>query len=228
MTYWYEVSCGKQLMAEFNTIAPNRDHASDGTIGDTAHQQENSDHNPDSKGAVRAIDVDNDLHEPGLDFETVVQFILERCRNGSETRITYIIYNRRIWEQDNGWRQRPYNGTSPHTEHGHFSFSHNDKVSNNTRSFRLDLIPVALTSADKEWITGQIGAAYLDTNKATGQSETVVGNRVLSQGIPDGTLPGTPQTPGYMVIQHMCELLLSIKDAVATIENTLDGMSSGE
>jgi len=209
-------------MAEFNEIAPYRDHASDGTIGDKAHQQETSDHNPDSEGAVRAIDVDNDLYEPGLDFETVVQFLLTRCRSGAEKRITYIIYNRRIWEQDNGWKERAYHGASPHTEHGHFSFSHSDKLSNSTASFRLDLIPVALTPADKTWITNQINAVYADTNKSPSLMETIVGNRVLSQNIPDGTKADQPQTSAYIVLRNMGQMLLALKTAVAELENGME------
>ena len=35
--------------------------------------------------------------------------------------LMYLIWNRRIWTQWNGWR--PYGGSSPHTDHVHFSFS---------------------------------------------------------------------------------------------------------
>jgi hypothetical protein len=169
MAGWILIACLKQLFAEFDRIAPNRDHASDGSIGDTAHQHEVSDHNPDETGSVpihdadrinevHAIDVDNDFNEPGLDMEAVVQFLLARCRSGAETRLRYIIYNRRIWEASNGWRLRAYTGVSPHTEHAHFSASYDTPLEASTVSWHLEDIPVALTADDKKWISAQIAA----------------------------------------------------------------------
>jgi hypothetical protein len=169
MADWILIACLKQLFAEFDAIAPHRDHASDGSIGDTAHQHEVSDHNPDETGSVpihdadhinevHAIDVDSDLREPGLNMETVVQFLLTRCRNGSEKRLRYIIYNRRIWEAGNGWKQRAYTGASAHTEHAHFSASYTTAREASTASWHLEDIPVALTPADKKWITDQFAA----------------------------------------------------------------------
>jgi hypothetical protein len=148
------VPCGVRLRSDFNAIAPGRDKASDGWIGDTAHQQETSDHNDDETGRVpirdadkvhevHAIDVDDDLRESDLTMEKVVQFLLGRCRSGAETRLRYIIYNRRIWEASNGWRQRAYTGPSPHTEHAHFSFSYDTAREASTASWHLEDIPVA-------------------------------------------------------------------------------------
>ena len=170
MAVWILVACLKRLFAEFDAIAPHRDHASDGSIGDTAHQHEVSDHNPDETGSVpihdadhtnevHAIDVDVDLREPGLSMETVVQFLLARCRNGAEKRLRYIIYNRRIWEADNGWKQRAYTGASAHTEHAHFSASYDTGREASTASWHLEDIPVALTADDKKWISQQINSA---------------------------------------------------------------------
>lgn len=167
MSSWILVACLKQLFAEFDAIAPGRGHASDGSIGDTAHQHEVSDHNPDETGSVpihdadhinevHAIDVDVDLRGSDLTMEKVVQFVLGRCRSGAETRLRYIIYNRRIWEADNGWRQRAYTGASAHTEHAHFSASYDTAREASTASWHLEDIPVALTDADKQWITSEV------------------------------------------------------------------------
>lgn len=167
MSSWILVACLKQLFAEFDAIAPGRGHASDGSIGDTAHQHEVSDHNPDETGSVpihdadhinevHAIDVDVDLRESDLTMEKVVQFVLARCRSGAETRLRYIIYNRRIWEADNGWKQRAYTGASAHTEHAHFSASYDTAREASTASWHLEEIPVALTAADKQWILGAV------------------------------------------------------------------------
>jgi len=161
---WILIPALNALFMAFNRVAPARDKRSDGSIGDTAHQHEVSDHNPDETGSVpihdkdrvnevHAIDVDADLRESDLTMEKVVQFLLGRCRSGAETRLRYIIYNRRIWEASNGWRQRAYTGPSAHTEHAHFSASYDTAKEAATASWHLEDIPVALTEADKKWIS---------------------------------------------------------------------------
>src|SRR5690349_24351285 len=123
MASWELVPCLVQLRTELNNRCPNRDKNSDGTIGDKRHQLSVSDHNDDevgrvpirdadSKHEVHAFDADDDLRTPNLTMEMVVQHILRRCRSGAEKRLRYIIYNRRIWEASNSWRQRAYSGAS--------------------------------------------------------------------------------------------------------------------
>ena len=169
MSSWVLIPCLKALFAAFDRIAPERDTTSDGSIGDEAHEQEVSDHNPDETGSVpihdadkvnevHAIDVDNDLRESDLTMEKVVQFLLGRCRSGAEKRLRYIIYNRRIWSASSGWVQKTYTGPSAHTEHAHFSASYTSNLEASTASWHLEDIPVALTAADKTWISQQIAA----------------------------------------------------------------------
>ena len=145
MADWVLIPCLKALFADFDRIAPSRDHASDGSIGDAAHQHEVSDHNPDETGSVpihdadhinevHAIDVDDDLRESDLTMEKCVQFLLARCRSGAEKRLRYIIYNRRIWSASSGWVQKTYTGASPHTEHAHFSASYTTNLEASTAS----------------------------------------------------------------------------------------------
>jgi hypothetical protein len=178
MADWVLVACLKTLMAEFNRIAPGRSHASDGSIGDKAHEEEVSDHNPDETGSVpihdadhinevHAIDVDVDLREPGLTMETVVQFVLARCRSGKENRLRYIIYNRRIWEADNEWRQRAYTGASAHTEHAHFSCSYDTVKEASTASWHLEEIPVTLDPEDIDKIAQAVWGYMLDRPEST-------------------------------------------------------------
>ncbi|GIE75784.1 hypothetical protein Aph02nite_17340 [Actinoplanes philippinensis] len=149
MASWILVPCLDCLRDELNLIAPNRDKTTDGTIGDAAHQQHVSDHNDDevgkvpirdadSKHEVHAVDLDADLRTPGLTMEMVVQHIVARCRSGAEKRLRYVIYNRRIWEASNGWKQRDYDGDSPHTEHAHFSASYETAHEASTASWGLD------------------------------------------------------------------------------------------
>jgi hypothetical protein len=158
MAAWTLVPCLAALRAEFNRIAPNRDRASDGSIGDPAHADSTSDHNPDETGRVpirdadrvnevHAIDVDVDLRVPGLSMERVVQFVLGRCRSGAERRLRYIIFDRRIWLSASGWKQEPYGGSNPHDKHAHFSASYTASREADTSSWHLEDL-VALSAAE--------------------------------------------------------------------------------
>jgi hypothetical protein len=152
MSDWILVPCLVQLRTEFNTIAPTRDKASDGSVGDADHADSTSDHNPDETGhvpiedadslnEVHAIDVDKDLKVSGLSMEECVQHILARCRAGTEKLLRYIIFNGRIWEASNGWKQRTYTGSNPHDKHAHFSASYETSLEANKASWHLsDLI----------------------------------------------------------------------------------------
>ncbi|MFG3710873.1 peptidoglycan-binding protein [Micromonospora sp. NPDC047730] len=129
---WVLVAWAEQFRSELNAIAPKRDKASDGSIGDQAHQGSRSGHNPDETGRaersdadrineVRAIDVDKDLRVTGLTAEMIVAYLVGRCRAGRERRLIYIIFNRTIWSASTGWQARRYTGSNPHDRHIHLS-----------------------------------------------------------------------------------------------------------
>jgi hypothetical protein len=219
---WVLIPSLKSLFAAFDKIAPSRDHTSDGSIGDTAHQDEVSDHNPDETGnvpiydadhinEVHAIDVDTELRESDLTMEKVVQFLLGRCRSGAEKRLRYMIYNRRIWEASNGWRERQYTGPSPHTEHAHFSGSYDTNLEASTASWHLEDIPVALTDADKTWITNTVNnlvkpAALTGADgKPDGTYSTQVGHYAWSQGIPSPFEPDGGRVPAYDLLEEVAK-----------------------
>lgn len=216
------VPCLRKLWDEFDEIAPNRDRRSDGWIGDAAHAGNSSDHNPDETGKVpirdadrlnevHALDTDKDLNVPGLDMERVVQFLLTRCRTGTERRLRYIIWNRRIWEASNGWRQRTYTGANAHDQHGHFSASYDTALEASKASWRLEDIPVALTEADRALVRDaqqSAAAAATAANRAAAAAEKAVAAvaalttpRPLNG--PDGKPDGTQYTPiGHHVLMQ--------------------------
>jgi hypothetical protein len=189
MADWYLVDCLKALFTEFDHIAPGRDHMSDGSIGDAAHQQEpTSDHNPDSKGAVHAIDVDSDLHA-SFTMEDVIQFLVAECRknnpNGTDRgRLKYMIYNRRIWSASTGWKQESYSGSSAHTEHAHFSCEY-------AANYENDISPWGLIERFDDVSEQDVTNALTKFFKVAAQNnpeklpESKIGHDSLCQGVPD-------------------------------------------
>jgi hypothetical protein len=148
MASWILVPCLVTLRTEFNRLAPSRDKASDGSIGDAAHAQESSDHNPDETGntpyedadninEVHAIDVDDDLRKSGWAMDKCLEIIITRHRTGRDSRLQNVIYNRRIWSRSWGWTARAYTGANAHTEHAHFSSRYTTAQESDTRPWGL-------------------------------------------------------------------------------------------
>lgn len=148
MASWILVPCLVTLRSEFNALSPGRDKASDGSIGDLAHTQTSSDHNPDETGntptedadsinEVHAIDVDRDLRRSGWTMSKAVEIIVVRHRQGRDDRLQNVIYNRRIWSRSWGWTARSYTGANAHTQHAHFSARYTTAQERDTRPWGL-------------------------------------------------------------------------------------------
>jgi hypothetical protein len=114
---------GQQLRLQIDDSYPDRDRASDGWIGDTRHSARPSDHNPDAKGIVRAIDIDRDLS--GKKKPDLMPYLADQIRHAakSDKRIAYIIFAGKIASPRMGWRWRKYSGINPHNSHLHCSFT---------------------------------------------------------------------------------------------------------
>lgn len=119
--------------ADINVRWPNRDRTSDGWIGDAAHMRIASDHNPNDRGVVDAIDVDQD----GIHVPTVVAgFMLHPATN-------YVICNRRYYGSENRFRPTVYTGNDPHTSHIHESIKQSPTAENNGVGWYLiDQLPI--------------------------------------------------------------------------------------
>jgi len=123
---------GQQLRLQVDDCYPDRDRTSDGWIGDARHSARASDHNPDSTGVVRAIDIDRDLSgkaKPDLMPDLADQIRLAAKR---DKRIAYVIFNGKIASARLGFRWRKYKGSNPHNHHCHVSFT---KAGDNDGSF---------------------------------------------------------------------------------------------
>ncbi len=178
------------LRTEFNLAFPHRDKTSDGWIGDQAHAARQSDHNPDSRGLVHAIDVDADLRTPGWSMTKAVEVIIGRCRTGAETRLQYVIWNRRIWAASYGWTARAYTGSNPHDKHAHFSSRYEPFAERNTKPWGLlaantiepseDDMP--LTAADLDAIEARVKAGALAAAETVRPYQTNAGQRLQKAG----------------------------------------------
>jgi len=136
------VAGGVTLRNQVNKRWPKRDKRSDGWIGDKAHAGRQSDHNPDARGLVHALDIDADLDpkDPGA-AQRLANQIVAYADSGipGANRIKYVVFNDQIasgtyansmWK----WRGSGYG----HMHHIHVSFS--TKGENNAQTFPLPIL----------------------------------------------------------------------------------------
>jgi Transglycosylase SLT domain len=118
---WRVAESLQRLLAQVNQMAPSRNKASDGSIGDPRHQSHASDHNPwivDGKmGVVTARDITHDPRN-GCDAQKIADSIVA----SRDPRVKYLIWNRQICSsQVQPWTWRRYTGSNPHNKHIHIS-----------------------------------------------------------------------------------------------------------
>ena len=124
-----------QLREQIDDSFPERIRKSDGWIGDARHSTRKSDHNPDTNGCVRAIDIDARLS----DDKGLSAYLADQIRSYGKTngRISYVIHQSKIASPILGWRWRKYKG-NPHNHHVHVSFKKNQD--NNSDFFHIPLL----------------------------------------------------------------------------------------
>lgn len=99
----------RAALDEATRLWPTRNRASDGICGDASHQARRSDHN-----LGNAWDL---THDPaaGVDCNQLAEQMIH------DPRVTYVIWNRRIYNRSVASRWRTYTGSNPHTHHMHVS-----------------------------------------------------------------------------------------------------------
>jgi len=118
-----------------------------GEIGDQAHQVENSDHNPDSRGIVHAIDLmfenDTNFHKGA---PTTLKWLLTP---GVRNSLEYLIHDETIYSVNNQptWSGEQYRGSDPHTNHIHVSGKHGSTGKNAATGTGYDAAAEKLTPA---------------------------------------------------------------------------------
>lgn len=108
----------RRIFNECDATWPNRDRRTDGWYRNCKWVDHGTDHCPTSDGMVHAIDIDKDKMDP--------DFVVSRLIRYPKV-IRYVIWNRHIWHNRDGFVKRTYTGTSnPHTDHIHVSIEHTD------------------------------------------------------------------------------------------------------
>jgi hypothetical protein len=136
------VAGGVTLRNQINARYKRRDKSADGWIGDKAHAARVSDHNPDSRGIVHALDIDADLDpsDPTA-AQRLANQIVAYAASGlpGSNRIKYVVfagklasgsYPASMWT----WRK----GNWGHYHHIHVSFT--TKGENNAQTFPLPIL----------------------------------------------------------------------------------------
>lgn len=141
MAAWRPVAGVTTLRDQVNKRWPKRDKRSDGIIGDKAHQARASDHNPDSRGYVHALDIDKDLDpkDPSAAQRLANQLVAYAASGiPGSARIKYVVFNDQIasgtyaqtkWK----WRGSGYG----HYDHIHVSFTNKGEA--NGQAFPLPI-----------------------------------------------------------------------------------------
>lgn len=127
MSYYLAPALAR-LRDEVNAKWPRRSKRSDGWIGDPAHRRRKSDHNPNSRGSVNAIDITAD----GIDTAALI------AAAKKHPSVRYIIHDKKIMNRDIGnFKERPYTKGNPHTTHVHISIYQSRTAEQRTQSWGL-------------------------------------------------------------------------------------------
>jgi len=116
-----------RLRNEINTEYPGRSRISDGSIGDASHSSRSSDHNPDPRGVVYAIDVtQDDPFDTPTPNDDVAEALAEWLRKSKDKRVKYVIWRGRMFSSYATSTRRPwewgkYTGPNGHFHHVHIS-----------------------------------------------------------------------------------------------------------
>jgi hypothetical protein len=138
-----------RLLAQINEAAPGRSKVSDGSIGDAAHQATTSDHNPEHPPPVGNPDYEVDARDFTQDpaHGADMGVVSESIRLSKDSRVSYVIFNRRIFSGPDGpqpWVWRTYTGTDPHTGHMHVSVR--DATHDQTQDWKIGIDAVTLST----------------------------------------------------------------------------------
>ena len=192
---WHLAPSLAQLRREINTRWPSRDKTSDGTIGDAAHSARASDHNPNSRGSVNAIDIDED----GIDAWGLVALLI------TDPRVYYVIYEGRIWQRKHGFVPRPYTGINAHRKHVHVSIIQSVAAEQNTTPWGV--AKIGASSSVKPSTGGSTNKPSTTNPNQSEEDELMALSKETLNQIATAvlTVPVTANGKKAALVQHMAE-----------------------
>jgi len=125
-----------------------------GSIADDEHSS-SSDHYPhfySALGTIAVVCARDFPHAPALGLDGGV--VTEALRISRDSRIGYLIFNRRITGPNHGWRWEDYDGSDPHDTHFHVSSVHT-AAADDTRPWAL---PGATPNGDDDMFLRAVDA----------------------------------------------------------------------
>jgi hypothetical protein len=232
---WFLTQSLTSLRNAFNARFPKRDKTTDGTIGNQAHSETKSSHNPDKTGnsevkdgdqfdEVRAVDVDADLGEAGVTMLQVIAAML--ADKATLKRLKYIIHNRTIWTANNGWLPQRYTGPSDHVKHAHFNGIYTDDANSAPWPVVLNFKQGATSMTKQDdalnaILTGEgsktFGAAnnlHVKINNLTALLEKVLKSADAAAGRADGILSMTDVTTSWSTVSPKAVQDNKLADAI--------------
>lgn len=142
---WHPAPSITALVRDLDKAFPNRTQP-DWIIGDADHSSRVSDHNPDERGMVHAIDI---RLGGGLDVRRVLNATI------GDPRVWYVIHDGKIYSRTYGWVARAYTGANPHTTHIHVSIRYTDSAEQDTSEWgvapRVKPVPIDLSVVRSEF-----------------------------------------------------------------------------
>lgn len=171
MSDWRLAPTLRVLRDEINERWPHRDKTSDGTLGNASHAAGTSDHNPDLRGVVCALDVDEDLWGPtdpapsfhsGTPAAGLVGELIKNAQAGDTPQLFYVIYERKIYSRTYGWMKQDYEGANAHDHHVHISVYHDPKYADSTKPWGI--ADMALSDEDVKRIAKAVWDADVIPN----------------------------------------------------------------
>lgn len=197
-TSWHLAPSLAQLRREINARWPNRDKSTDGSVGDLSHAARASDHNPNSRRSVNAIDIDED----GIDAWGLVDLAI------TDPRVNYVIYERKIWQRKHGSKPRPYSGINAHTKHIHVSIIQSVAAEQNTAPWGI--AKIGASSGIKPSTGGTTAKPSTTNPKPNNQSEEdelmALSKETLNQiATAVLTVPVTANGKKAALVQHMAD-----------------------
>lgn len=181
-----------------------------GTIGDAAHRNEASDHNPNAAGRVNAADPMLGPVFSASQAHALSRFLI------ADPRTHYVIWNHDIWTSETrAWKA--YSGSDPHTNHVHLSV--HDSAHTNTRPWVI---------ATPEETDVNIDGLLKDANasKDNAPPDTPLGHYALSQQVEDGT-DSDKLIEFYKAFANLGHLVVTLSDKLDDVIGYVSNLKSG-